>query len=56
MKSREQEYKEIFIAEALEYFDALNRHISELEKDPNNDDLLAEIFRRPAGRADCQHR
>ena len=45
MKSREQEYKEIFIAEALEYFDALNRHISELEKDPNNDDLLAEIFR-----------
>ncbi|WP_026464728.1 chemotaxis protein CheA [Adhaeribacter aquaticus] len=45
MKSREQEYKEIFIAEALEYYDALNRHISELEKDPNNDGLLAEIFR-----------
>src|SRR5687767_11553322 len=45
MKSREQEYKEIFIAEVLEYFDALNRHISELEKDPNKDDLLAEIFR-----------
>jgi two-component system chemotaxis sensor kinase CheA len=32
MKSREQEYKEIFIAEALEYYDALSRHISELEK------------------------
>lgn len=45
MKSREQEYKEIFIAEALEYFDALNRHISELEKNPNNEVLLAEIFR-----------
>jgi len=45
MKSREQEYKEIFIAEALEYFDAINRHISELEKDPNNDAILAEIFR-----------
>ncbi len=45
MKSREQEYKEIFVAEALEYFDALNQHISELEKDPNNDDILAEIFR-----------
>ena len=45
MKSREQEYKEIFIAEALEYFDSLNRHISELEKQPQNDKILAEIFR-----------
>jgi two-component system chemotaxis sensor kinase CheA len=45
MKSREQEYKEIFIAEALEYFDALNRHISNLEKTPENDQILAEIFR-----------
>ncbi|MBB6610426.1 chemotaxis protein CheA [Pontibacter sp. Tf4] len=45
MKSREQEYKEIFIAEALEYFDALNRHISDLEKRPQDDQLLAEIFR-----------
>ncbi|QCR21758.1 chemotaxis protein CheA [Pontibacter sp. SGAir0037] len=45
MKSREQEYKEIFLAEALEYFDALNRHISELERKPQNDQTLAEIFR-----------
>lgn len=45
MKSREQEYKEIFIAEALEYFDALNRHISDLEKRPQDDQILAEIFR-----------
>jgi len=45
MKSREQEYKEIFIGEALEYYDALNRHISDLEKEPDNDSLLAEIFR-----------
>ncbi|WP_207430071.1 chemotaxis protein CheA [Sabulibacter ruber] len=45
MKSRDQEYKEIFIAEALEYFDALNRHISELEKNPEDEQLLAEIFR-----------
>ncbi|MDX5423480.1 MAG: chemotaxis protein CheA [Hymenobacteraceae bacterium] len=45
MKSREQEYKEIFIAEALEYFDALNRHISVLEKRPDDDQTLAEIFR-----------
>ncbi|GEO05801.1 hypothetical protein AAE02nite_34650 [Adhaeribacter aerolatus] len=45
MKSREEEYKEIFIGEALEYYDALNRHISDLEKNPENDSLLAEIFR-----------
>ncbi|WP_114779378.1 chemotaxis protein CheA [Botryobacter ruber] len=45
MKSREQEYKEIFIAEALEYYDALNRHISELERRPEDDKVLAEIFR-----------
>jgi two-component system chemotaxis sensor kinase CheA len=45
MKSREQEYKEIFIAEALEYFDGLNRHISNLEKNPKDDQILAEIFR-----------
>lgn len=45
MKSREQEYKEIFIGEALEYYDALNRHISTLEKNPDNEPLLAEIFR-----------
>ncbi|RDC62631.1 chemotaxis protein CheA [Adhaeribacter pallidiroseus] len=45
MKSREQEYKEIFIAEALEYFDALNRHLSNLEKTPEDDQILAEIFR-----------
>ncbi|WP_347156981.1 chemotaxis protein CheA [Pontibacter chitinilyticus] len=45
MKSREQEYKEIFIAEALEYYDALNRHISALEKQPQDEGTLAEIFR-----------
>ncbi|WP_266205790.1 chemotaxis protein CheA [Pontibacter kalidii] len=45
MKSREQEYKEIFIAEALEYFDALNRHISTLEREPESEETLAEIFR-----------
>ncbi|MBK0403141.1 chemotaxis protein CheA [Adhaeribacter sp. BT258] len=45
MKSREQEYREIFVAEALEYYDALSRHISELEKSPKDEKLLAEIFR-----------
>jgi two-component system chemotaxis sensor kinase CheA len=45
MKSREQEYKEIFVAEALEYYDALSQHISNLEKAPEDDHILAEIFR-----------
>lgn len=45
MKDREREYKEIFIAEALQEYDELSRHIVELEKQPKDDKLLAEIFR-----------
>jgi two-component system chemotaxis sensor kinase CheA len=45
MKSREQEYREIFMAEALEYYDAMSRHISELEKDPGDEKALHELFR-----------
>ncbi|RYU76124.1 chemotaxis protein CheA [Hymenobacter persicinus] len=45
MKSREQEYREIFMAEALEYYDAMSRHISELEKDPADEKALNELFR-----------
>ncbi|RYD78458.1 MAG: chemotaxis protein CheA [Sphingobacteriales bacterium] len=45
MKDREKEYREIFIAEALEEFDAINRHITTLEKEPEDDKILAEIFR-----------
>ncbi|CAN5786659.1 hypothetical protein BH24BAC1_BH24BAC1_25620 [soil metagenome] len=45
MKSREEEYKEIFIAEALEYYDALSQHVSNLEKSPHDEYILAEIFR-----------
>lgn len=45
MKSREEEYKEIFIAEALEYYDALSQHMSNLEKNPGDEYILAEIFR-----------
>ncbi|MGZ5283327.1 MAG: chemotaxis protein CheA [Bacteroidia bacterium] len=44
-KSREKEYKEIFIAEALEEFDAINQHMTTLEKSPEDDKVLAEIFR-----------
>lgn len=45
MKDREKEYKEIFIAESLQEYDELGRHIVELEKQPKDDKLLAEIFR-----------
>ncbi|TGE20189.1 chemotaxis protein CheA [Hymenobacter elongatus] len=45
MKSREEEYREIFMAEALEYYDAMSRHISELEKDPTDEKALHELFR-----------
>jgi two-component system chemotaxis sensor kinase CheA len=45
MNAREKEYKEIFIAEALELYDGLSTHIIDLEKDPENDRTLAEIFR-----------
>lgn len=45
MKSREKEYKEIFIAEALEEYDSLNHMLTLLEKNRTDDKLLAEIFR-----------
>jgi two-component system, chemotaxis family, sensor kinase CheA len=44
-KSREKEYKEIFLAESLEEFDAINRHLTELEKNPGDERLLGEVFR-----------
>jgi two-component system chemotaxis sensor kinase CheA len=45
MKSREQEYREIFMSEALEYYDAMSRHISELERNPTDEPALNELFR-----------
>ena len=45
MKSREQEYREIFMAEALEYYNAMSRHISELERNPGDEPALNELFR-----------
>lgn len=45
MKDREKEYKEIFIAEALQEYDDLSRHIVHLEQEPENDRVLGEIFR-----------
>jgi len=45
MKSREQEYRELFMAEALEYYDAMSRHLSELERNPQEASALNELFR-----------
>jgi len=45
MKSREQEYRELFMAEALEYYDAMSRHLSELERSPQDVAALNELFR-----------
>ncbi len=45
MKPREQEYRELFAAEALETADALGRHLSELERTPADENSVAESFR-----------
>ena len=45
MKSREQEYRELFAAEALDTADALGRHLSELERTPADENAVAESFR-----------
>jgi two-component system chemotaxis sensor kinase CheA len=45
MKSREQEYRELFMAEALEYYDSMSRHLSELERNPQEANALNELFR-----------
>ncbi len=45
MKSREQEYRELFAAEALETADSLGRHLSELERAPSDETAVAESFR-----------
>ncbi|MBC6699613.1 chemotaxis protein CheA [Hymenobacter puniceus] len=45
MKSREQEYREMYMAEALEAYDGMSRHISELERNPQDQQALNELFR-----------
>ena len=45
MKTREQEYRELFMAEALEYYDAMSRHLSELENNDSPGAALNELFR-----------
>ena len=45
MKTRDQEYRELFMAEALEYYDSMSRHLSELERTPDSGPSLNELFR-----------
>ncbi|RZK31031.1 MAG: chemotaxis protein CheA, partial [Hymenobacter sp.] len=45
MTAREQEYRELFMAEALEYYDAMSQHLSELERNPKEPGALNELFR-----------
>ena len=45
MTSKEEEYKEIFLAEALDNYEELNRLITELEKDIQNNKAVDAIFR-----------
>lgn len=45
MKTRDQEYRELFMAEALEYYDSMSRHLSELERNPDAGPSLNELFR-----------
>ncbi|MDA2938423.1 chemotaxis protein CheA [Acidobacteria bacterium AH-259-A15] len=45
MKSKEKEYKRIFLSESREEIESLNQALLELEKDPAKSELLDEILR-----------
>lgn len=45
MNSKEEEYRELFLTEALENFEELNRLFVDLENDHNNKRVIANIFR-----------
>lgn len=45
MKSKEEEYRELFLTEALENFEELNRLFVDLEGDHKNKKVIANIFR-----------
>ncbi len=45
MSARDDEYRELFMAEALEYYDSMSRHLSELERSPEDAPALNELFR-----------
>ena len=43
--NKEEEYKELFLAEAIESHEALNKLFTDLEKDPANKNVIDSIFR-----------
>ena len=45
MKSKEEEYRQLFLTEALENFEELNRLFVDLEKDASSKKAIANIFR-----------
>jgi two-component system, chemotaxis family, sensor kinase CheA len=45
MKSKEEEYKEIFLAEAIENFEEINRLLTQLEKNPGDKGVVNALFR-----------
>ena len=45
MKSKEEEYRELFLTEALENFEELDRLFIDLEKDNSSKKAIANIFR-----------
>lgn len=45
MKSKEEEYRQLFLTEALENFEELNRLFIDLENDHGNKRVIANIFR-----------
>ena len=45
METKENEYKEMFLAEALDNYEELNQLFTDLEKDTNNQRAIDSIFR-----------
>lgn len=45
MKDKEEEYKEIFLAEALDNIEEINRLLTQLEKEPTDKNALHALFR-----------
>ncbi|MDH5599288.1 MAG: Hpt domain-containing protein, partial [Cyclobacteriaceae bacterium] len=45
MGSKEEEYKELFLGEALDNFEEISKLLTDLEKNPENKDVINAIFR-----------
>lgn len=45
MKNKDEEYKEIFLAEAMDNFEEINRLLTNLEKNPTDKNIINALFR-----------